>query len=408
MEDLQAHHTEELEQQRVEYERQLRVLKQRMEHEEVCKRKLQEELQTISSSNIHSNEHKLAELKASYEETIKELRSEFDNQLDKLKREHKGELDDEKQATRLALDAVHRMHEEELKIIQHKLQACQKQLKEHQCPPPLQSSSAIDQGTEAIAAREQVNGDSDQDSSAHSKITVDKISAELNHLSALYSAKCLENSQLDEKMQLLLQDKDNQAAISEVDTHNRRLQRELRHKETSIEELKQRITWLERKLNSCGVELTEQELLASCSSHSPWAKPSRTRSRPPRSTPVPEPDLIPQQTKRSDNGGVGGLRKLAPNRRNDVRYHSNPVIPVLSLSNAALHSTSTNDDFALNSLSSTIAISTAQFHIQPTLLPNTPPTTNFVDDMRRSLAVSGGVSERRKFFERVAEYNTSF
>ena len=46
-----------------------------------------------------------------------------------------------------------------------------------------------------------------------SKVTIEKISAELTNLSALYSAKCLENSQLDEKMQMLLVDKDNQSAI---------------------------------------------------------------------------------------------------------------------------------------------------------------------------------------------------
>lgn len=39
------------------------------------------------------------------------------------------------------------------------------------------------------------------------------MSAELTQLSALYSAKCLENSQLDEKMSLLLADKENQSSL---------------------------------------------------------------------------------------------------------------------------------------------------------------------------------------------------
>lgn len=39
------------------------------------------------------------------------------------------------------------------------------------------------------------------------------MSAELAQLSALYSAKCLENSQLDEKMALLLADKENHSLL---------------------------------------------------------------------------------------------------------------------------------------------------------------------------------------------------
>lgn len=40
---------------------------------------------------------------------------------------------------------------------------------------------------------------------------LEKLSTELNHLSALYSAKCLENSQLDERVQKLLESNKNQA-----------------------------------------------------------------------------------------------------------------------------------------------------------------------------------------------------
>lgn len=42
---------------------------------------------------------------------------------------------------------------------------------------------------------------------------LEQMSAELAQLSALYSAKCLENSQLDEKMSLLLADKENQSSL---------------------------------------------------------------------------------------------------------------------------------------------------------------------------------------------------
>lgn len=42
---------------------------------------------------------------------------------------------------------------------------------------------------------------------------IEKISAELTNLSALYSAKCLENSQLDEHIQTILNDKNQQNQI---------------------------------------------------------------------------------------------------------------------------------------------------------------------------------------------------
>lgn len=50
---------------------------------------------------------------------------------------------------------------------------------------------------------------------------LEQMSAELAQLSALYSAKCLENSQLDEKMSLLLADKENQTS-SKYDHHSQK------------------------------------------------------------------------------------------------------------------------------------------------------------------------------------------
>lgn len=67
IEDLQSAKAEELETQRHNFERQLKGLKERMEHEEACKRKLQEELQNIQSSH----EQQLSAVKMSYEDTIK-------------------------------------------------------------------------------------------------------------------------------------------------------------------------------------------------------------------------------------------------------------------------------------------------------------------------------------------------
>ncbi|VDM29293.1 unnamed protein product [Toxocara canis] len=85
---------------------------------------------------------------------------------------------------------------------------------------------------------------------------LEQMSAELAQLSALYSAKCLENSQLDEKMSVLLADKENRSSSTDLEMQNRRLQRELRQKETMIEELRQRIAVLERKV----AELSGEQL----------------------------------------------------------------------------------------------------------------------------------------------------
>ncbi|EJW78754.1 hypothetical protein WUBG_10339, partial [Wuchereria bancrofti] len=85
---------------------------------------------------------------------------------------------------------------------------------------------------------------------------LEQMSTELAQLSALYSAKCLENSQLDEKMSLLLADKENQSSLNDVETQNRRLHRELRQKDTIIEELRQTVAFLERRT----ADLTGEEL----------------------------------------------------------------------------------------------------------------------------------------------------
>lgn len=71
---------------------------------------------------------------------------------------------------------------------------------------------------------------------------------------------------VDEKLQSVLASREDQSEIkystigfyvikyffSELDLQNRRLQRELRLKETTIDELKERIENLERKLEACG------------------------------------------------------------------------------------------------------------------------------------------------------------
>uniref|UniRef100_A0A914CPR0 Uncharacterized protein n=1 Tax=Acrobeloides nanus TaxID=290746 RepID=A0A914CPR0_9BILA len=332
IEELQTR-GEELESQKFEYERQIKSLRERIEHEENAKRKLQEELQTINSTN----EQRLSTLKVSYEETIDELKKQFDSDLKKLKEDHEAELDEEKNATRLALDAVRRAHDEEIQTLTEKYKQ---------------------QGFQQQPSCSNVNGAPITDSSRQSRM-VEQMSTELTNLTTLYSAKCLENSQLDEKLQSVLANKEDQSALNELDLQNRRLQRELRLKESAIDELKDRIGNLERKLEACGESGRQKGHVAVRSSPSPDTSLALT--------PLP---LAPAQRIRN------GQSKMA-SRRNDIRYHSNPILTSLPT-----------------------AIRDEKGNITK-FLPD-----NYLDDVKRSLAIP--VSERRKFFERVAEYNSPF
>lgn len=95
-----ASHNEETERLRVEYERQLRLLKEHVSHEESSRRRLQAELETINAARS-SNEQRIAEQqRTAHEEMIGELRAEFDRQLETLMREHRRELEEEKNATK--------------------------------------------------------------------------------------------------------------------------------------------------------------------------------------------------------------------------------------------------------------------------------------------------------------------
>uniref|UniRef100_A0A7E4W4K0 PACT_coil_coil domain-containing protein n=1 Tax=Panagrellus redivivus TaxID=6233 RepID=A0A7E4W4K0_PANRE len=224
LEDIQLVHSDEMESQKLDFERQLRALKERVEYEEASRRKLQEELQTLNSSN----DQRIAAIKATYEDTIADLRSQFDIDLKKLRDEHQEELEDEKNATRLALDCVRRAHEEELVAATEKLR------REHST----EMSNISPNGT----------GGSDK----NAKQMLDQMAAEIKSLSTMYTAKCLENSQLDEKMQALLADKENQTEREEMELHNRRMQRDIRQKDATIDELRLRICELERRLSGRG------------------------------------------------------------------------------------------------------------------------------------------------------------
>ncbi|KAH7727160.1 Protein kinase domain containing protein [Aphelenchoides avenae] len=102
IEDLQSSKAEELQTQRCNFEQQLQDLRDRLEHEEACKRKLQKELRNVQASH----EQQLSAVKMSYEDTIKKLRGELEERIKELRLRLETELDEEKQVTKLVLDAI--------------------------------------------------------------------------------------------------------------------------------------------------------------------------------------------------------------------------------------------------------------------------------------------------------------
>lgn len=343
LEELQAAHADELESLRLQYEHQLKSLRERAEFEEQRRKKAQEELHTLNTMNDHS----IAAMKKTHEELMEEQKRHFEEEIHLLKEEHDAELHEEKEATRLALDAVQRSHEAEIKSMGEKLRSLGSSLASSQ------PSTSSDSRYESQPSRQ-------------SKM-LEQMSAELAQLSALYSAKCLENSQLDEKMSLLLADKENRSSSTDIEMQNRRLQRELRHKDTVIDELRQRIAALERQV----ADLSGGNIPHKSANHEDGLSAELVTPLVPvllTSSPLPQANtagqVVPTQSVRFRKQIHLPTHKIA-SRRNDVRFHSNPAIPVMEA------------------------------------MPD-----YIVDEVRRSLAVP--VSERRKFFETIAEYNHPF
>uniref|UniRef100_A0A0N5AL69 GRIP domain-containing protein n=1 Tax=Syphacia muris TaxID=451379 RepID=A0A0N5AL69_9BILA len=235
--EMQSNHAEELELLRLQYERQLNSLRERAEYEEQRRRKAQDELQTLNVGFTvliylmflvqTMNEHSIQALKKGQEELLAEQKGRFQQELDLLKEEHAAELQEEKEATRMALDAVQRSHESEVKTMAEKIRTLSATLANYQ-------TTTTESHYEAQVARQ-------------SKM-LEQMGVELAQLSALYSAKCVENSQLDEKMSMLLADKENQASTSSAETKNKRLLRELKQKDSTIEELYQQLFALEKRV----------------------------------------------------------------------------------------------------------------------------------------------------------------
>ncbi|KAK6055860.1 hypothetical protein COOONC_06635 [Cooperia oncophora] len=290
---IQNTHQSELETIRHHYEHQLKGMRERIEHEEARRRKLQEELVQITTRNDQS----LTTVKASFEDVLEEQRNGFQEEMEQLRKEHQRELDEEKAATRLALEAVRRAHEEELKA----------------------------------ATSKRTNGEKDRDVTRQNAM-LEQMREELTNLSAAYSAKCIENAQLDERLSALMEERERDGESEDI----QRLQRDLMARDSQVAELQRRISAYERRISG------ESPIVAS------------------------DKDELPSEVPCSEktNSAVK-YRKMNKSRRTDIRFHSNPVIPVLE---------------------------------------GVPEY--LAEDLRRSLAVP--VSERRKFFETIAEYSTPF
>ncbi|WKX91494.1 hypothetical protein Q1695_009937 [Nippostrongylus brasiliensis] len=289
---IQNAHQSEMETIRHHYEHQLKGMRERIEHEETRRRKLQEELVQITTRNDQS----LTTVKASFEDVLEEQRNGFQEEMEQLRKEHQRELDEEKAATRLALEAVRRAHEEELKQVTSK----------------------------------KANGEKDRDATRQNAM-LEQMREELTNLSAAYSAKCIENAQLDERLSALMEEREREGGSEDI----QRLQRDLLARDSQLADLQRRISAYERRSGESPIVVSDKDEL-------PSEVPCSERT----------------------NSAVK-YRKMNKNRRTDIRFHSNPVIPMLEG------------------------------------IPE-----YLVDDMRRSLAVP--VSERRKFFETIAEYSTPF
>ncbi|ULU10905.1 hypothetical protein L3Y34_014848 [Caenorhabditis briggsae] len=275
---IRRNHTSEVNSIKSQCEQRLAVLKERAEREEGRRKKLQEQLVMATTRSDES----ISSVKTSFSQMLAEQRKTFDEELEVVKKEHEERLMEEKHATRLALEAVRRAHEEELKNVAEK------------------------------------NKNGEGSNIGRQSEIFDEMREELINVCALYSAKCLENSQLDEQLANLISEKE---ASVELSIENDKLRSEVDKKSKEIHDLQRKMNNYEKLSQS----RTDPEVLAGTTV-------SRARRE--------------KQKKR--------------NRRHDVRFHSNPIeVP-----------------------------------------------QHLIEDVRRSLDVP--VSERRKFFEHIAEYSTPF
>jgi hypothetical protein len=108
---LEKTHADELQQQRVEYERHLALLRERVDHEEHLRRSLQEELKALNQNgaardrSIASSPMLLmtgsGRTTPQLEEMIRaQLQRDFEERVRLMREEHRQELEEEKSATK--------------------------------------------------------------------------------------------------------------------------------------------------------------------------------------------------------------------------------------------------------------------------------------------------------------------
>uniref|UniRef100_A0AC35TUF8 PH domain-containing protein n=1 Tax=Rhabditophanes sp. KR3021 TaxID=114890 RepID=A0AC35TUF8_9BILA len=327
LEEIQKIHNDELTEISKEFESKMRQFKQRLDNEEHTKRKLQDELQALLNNN---ESHSHAALSRTYDEKMAMLTSEFDKEIDKLKNQHALDLEDEQEATKLALDVVKRTHDEELDMLNEKLEKAL-----HKLQQPLKECPSFDD--------------------SHTTALINQMSSEIQNLSSLYSSKCFENSQLDEKLLLAEKECSN---LADIEMHNKKLIREIQQRDQTADGLKIKVSILEKKL----IQMGENPAIVS--------QEERTEQDPAQEIPH-SPALLTSiaslETSQESEANCRVRFRQAHQRRRDVRYHSNPAIPVFS---------------------------------------NTSTTDKDLFKQRQCNAMS--VNDRKKLFECVAEYTTPF
>uniref|UniRef100_A0AAF5DE92 PH domain-containing protein n=1 Tax=Strongyloides stercoralis TaxID=6248 RepID=A0AAF5DE92_STRER len=367
LEDIQLMHCEELSAISKEYDLKICSLKERLNEEDSTKRRLQEELQTL----LKSNEQHVNAIKATYEDKLNKLTNEFENEMNKIKKAHEDDLEEEKEATKVALEVFQRTHDEEVKILNNKLE-------------------------KALNAHKEIEKMNNKMDSSN-EMLIDQMTEELKNLSQLYSAKCHENSQLDEKIKLYLKERENNN-IEDIENLNKKLQRDILYKDSTIENLKMKINVFEKKLIQLGenptslidnqdftdISTRQDQLILTHYPHQTYL--NQTRYRP--------------------------LHHRTTFRRNDVRYHSNPAI-ILPIVNNTLEKNIIPEIVLPQKVSLLVDNSTpsnymvtSQQHTTNDIQQSYPDSPSTIHNDKKKCNMS--VSERRKFFECVAEYTTPF
>lgn len=143
------------------------------------------------------------------------------------------------------------------------------------------------------------------------------MSAEFSDLSALYSAKCQENTRLEEQIQKLT---DQGRANDHLRRDNDRLSQELSKKQEEVHHLKQRLEGLELSLRSESTSSQHYPPPPPDPAEPQLPVPKRTASLAPpfyeqQSEPRPQSEFFPKTTDDVVFRQATG-RKINPNRRN--------------------------------------------------------------------------------------------